>query len=399
VRGVQQSRDLSPKIARLLASTADFRGLAQHHLGRLSSGGGTEQLLETINEMRLTALLGSRAIALAPGSLGDSFANAVAETLATSRARSLALEAFGIRVVEYLEAAGIPALPLKGPFLAKRLYGDGGMRLVNDIDILVALEHTRKAAALIAEMGYVGDDPPWIEGIPDLHYVMRDPNRHLPRIELHWRIHWYEQEFSRALLERSAPGSDGLREARVEDELAALLLYYARDGFYGLRMAADIAGWWDAFCGTKTSSPVLERHWVDYPRLRRPFCAAALAAQQVVGVPAASLLPDSAFAEFRTRLAVRLTNWSQRGELDQLAANVDLIDGLLTPTDDLWRFLRRHAFLNRTEIASVYDLGPADRARTAIWQIVHGPKVGVRYLLGILGALLPRRARRPLRAS
>jgi hypothetical protein len=391
---VQQSGDLSLKIARLLASTAGFRGLAQRQLGLLSSGGGTEQLLETINEMRLTALLGSRAIALAPDSLGDPFADAVAETLATGRARSLALEAFGIRVVEHLEAAGIPALPLKGPFLAKRLYGDGGMRLVNDLDILVALEHTEKAAALIAEMGYVGDDPPWVEGIPDLHYVMRDPNRRLPRIELHWRIHWYEQDFSRALLERSVPGTDGPREARVDDELAALLLYYARDGFYGLRMAADIAGWWDAFGGTKASDPLLESHWLDYPRLRRPLSAAALAAQQVVGVPAGSLLPDAALAEIRTRLAVRLANWSQQGELDQQAANVDLVDGLLAPTDDLGRFLQRHAFLSRTEIASVYGLGPADRARTAAWQVVHGPKVGVRYLLGILGALLPRKAQR-----
>ena len=56
----------------------------------------------------------------------------------------------------------------------------------------------------------------------------------LPDIELHWRVHWYEAEFGALALARAESGPDGVRRLRTEDDLAALMLYQARDGFAGL---------------------------------------------------------------------------------------------------------------------------------------------------------------------
>jgi hypothetical protein len=71
-------------------------------------------------------------------------------------------------------------------------------------------------------------------GRPDLHHRLEHPGR--PAIDLHWRLHWHEEAFARDLLGRArATGT-----IAAADEAAALLLFYARDGFYGLRLAADI---------------------------------------------------------------------------------------------------------------------------------------------------------------
>src|SRR5689334_18128409 len=86
---------------------------------------------------RLVALLGSRALQAAADALPDEFRSAVDRDIAANRARGLALEGLAGHVIERLAAAGIRALALKGPFLARRLHGDEGLRATNDLDLLV----------------------------------------------------------------------------------------------------------------------------------------------------------------------------------------------------------------------------------------------------------------------
>lgn len=282
------------------------------------------------------------------------------------------------------------ALVLKGPPLSRRLYGDVGMRMVNDLDLLVAPKTVEASLKVLRSLGYASDT----EGNgrePDLHEELQDPLGRLARVDLHWRIHWYENEFSVAMLERSEKGgADVLRQALPEDELAALLLYYARDGFYGLRMAADIAGWWDRYGGDSRSEPVLADVWEQHPNLRRALAAGAIAAEETVGVPAHALVPSKAPGRVRTRMAVRLGNWSQVGDLDQLASNVELIDALLGPASQLGAFIRRQVLLTPGQIAAIYDVGPRNRLWLSLLRVLHVPKVLVRYLLGLVGALAAR---------
>jgi hypothetical protein len=260
------------------------------------------------------------------------------------------------------------------------------MRTVSDLDVLVAREHLNESVELIRRLGYVSDDPAWTRERPDIHYVLRSPSAQLPRIEVHWRVHWYEAAYSRDMLARSSPDQNGLRVAQIDDELAALLLYYARDGFYGLRLASDVAALLDQHAG-ELQKPALARHWAEYPGLRRVLHAASRVLAEVVGTPVSHLVPTPRATGARVRIAARLANWRQEGEFDQQVANIALVDGLLAPKRDLRSFLKRYVLLSKLEIANIYRLRPDQRLRIALWRLLHPPKVIARYLLGIVAAL------------
>jgi hypothetical protein len=243
--------------------------------------------------------------------------------------------------------------------------------------------------AVAGELGYRAEpvDPDQrSDGKPELHYTLRDPAGRLTRIDLHWRIHWYEDDFSRELLDASVSRSGRSREPRPEDDLAALLLFHARDGLFGLRGPADIAAWWDRHGASGATLP-LARHWDRYPALRRPLLAAALAAERAAAFPASLALPRAARTDARTRIAVRLANPSGAGEPDQLAANVALVDHLLSPRGGQRAALRRHVFLTPQRLGSTYDLARGPSPRRAAWRVMHPPKIALRYLLGVAGAL------------
>jgi len=50
-----------------------------------------------------------------------------------------------VQVVDLLRDAGIPAVPLKGPLLGERLWGDPTVRVGHDIDVLVPPDQAGKA--------------------------------------------------------------------------------------------------------------------------------------------------------------------------------------------------------------------------------------------------------------
>jgi hypothetical protein len=58
------------------------------------------------------------------------------------------------RVLTLLKEAGIPAIPLKGVTLAESLYGDVGLRLCTDIDVLVPRRMVAQAFHLLVASGY-----------------------------------------------------------------------------------------------------------------------------------------------------------------------------------------------------------------------------------------------------
>lgn len=58
------------------------------------------------------------------------------------------------RLLAVLDEAGIPAIPLKGVALAEALYGDSGLRVCSDIDILVPAKNFADAFRLFSSSGY-----------------------------------------------------------------------------------------------------------------------------------------------------------------------------------------------------------------------------------------------------
>jgi len=59
-----------------------------------------------------------------------------------------------VRLVQRLEAEGLPAIAFKGPLLAHRGYGNVAFRRFKDLDLLLPREHIARATDLLAAEGY-----------------------------------------------------------------------------------------------------------------------------------------------------------------------------------------------------------------------------------------------------
>jgi hypothetical protein len=343
--------------------------------------GQAERLAETVDWRRLAELLGNRrllatlgpivaGLALAPA--GDELAAAVARALESGRRHGAFLQLTGERVRAALVDAGIRCTALKGPGLSEAIYGDLGRRYSSDIDLLVAPEQLDAAVAVVRELGY---EPPVdridADGLPLLHFALIHERGLLPPIELHWRIHWYERRYARECLLAPAQAPAGWRPAPA-DELIALLLFYARDGFISLRHAADIAAWWDA-CGSQLQATAIDERIASYGALEPVLLASAKAAEKTVGLPAARIGGRGRRLGVRGAIAVRLADPHPHSSEVQLYADMGLIDGLLTPSGGLRALLRR-------QLVAPVDGGPR-RAPVKGWRAGSG----LAHTLGLLG--------------
>jgi Uncharacterised nucleotidyltransferase len=299
------------------------------------------RLTETLGTRKLLPPLGPRIIELARGRASEGFCSAVAAAIDAGRRQGTLLQLISLRIMTMLADAGISSTPLKGPMLGEAIYGDPGRRLSSDIDLLVAPESLSAAVEVVRELGYAPPtDHVQADGMPLLHFVLEHERGELPPVELHWRVHWYERSFARErLLPPARDLPDGWRPARA-DELAALLLFYARDGFLGLRLVSDVSAWWDVYGGELPVGAMGELA-DDYPALARVITAATNAAEKMVGLPGERVLSGTHRPSVRERVAVRLADSNPQSSESQLYADMGLVDGLLAPPGGFGPFVRR----------------------------------------------------------
>jgi Uncharacterised nucleotidyltransferase len=332
-------------------------------------------LLAELEYQRLAPLIGRRVIEAAGGSVPADFADAVSQATASAGDAGALLELMTLRIATALEADGVANVPLKGPLLARALHGDPGMRESRDVDVLVSRQNLGRAVDALAPLGWrpaAGEGPD-----PALHVVLVHESG-LPDIEVHWRLHWYEAEFGARALARAQKGADGIRRLRPEDNLAALMLYYARDGFAGLRHPIDTAAWWDAHGGA-CHGPVVEEIAGAHPALRCALTASAVLLERFVGVPARRLIGLPAHLSWGAERAVALANPFMRGRPQQITAEVSLVDGLLSPRGE------RTAFLRRRALPTARDLAPMPAGRSlALARADHILRVVRRYALAVV---------------
>jgi putative nucleotidyltransferase-like protein len=333
------SAEMTP-IQELILLSAATRERRQAQRERIDSLVGTvewEALSDQLVHGRLLPTLGPRIAELAGAEAPAEFREAASAAVEACRRQDALLLLIGQQVTEALRARGIAAAALKGPGLGAELHGEAGRRLSSDIDLLVPAARLREAVEVAAELGYEQPtDPVEQNGLPLLHFAM--PHGELPAVELHWRIHWYEERFAE---ERLLPPAGAAGDWRPEpvDRLVALLLYYARDGFTGMRQATDLAAWWDR-AGDGLGGGELEARLDAYPQLRPAVSAAARVADRMVGLPSARLLNGAGLGG-RGRVAVALADPRPYATMQQLYAEIALIDGLLTPRGGFGAYLRR----------------------------------------------------------
>lgn len=362
------------------AGTAARRQAARERTRQLVEALNWSRLTEMLRNRRLLPTLGPRVSELAGNHVADSFTMAVDEAIVTGCRQGALLQLVSTRIMTALSDAGIRSTALKGPLLGEAIYGEPGRRESSDIDLLVATEQLPAAVRVVQRLGYRSPrDHVGANGLPLLHFALAHERGELPPVELHWRIHWYERDFARERL--LSPLEDPLGKWRPApvDELAALLLFYARDGFIGLRLAADLSAWWDTF-GVHVQPDALDGLLGGYPALGRAILAAAMVAERVVGLPAAQIIGSVAEPRLRERMAARMANPNLRTSQAQLYADMGLIDCLLAPPGGLREFIRRQVLIPReVRIARARRAGE----QKAVSFVGHGARVVGRYGLAI----------------
>jgi hypothetical protein len=355
-----------------LVGTRARRDQARQRIVELADSVDFARLSSHLQRQRLLALVGSRLIQIydrAP----DSFVDEVKRQTLHGECHQLLFGHEARRFAHLLEDRDIATVPLKGPLLAERIYANPGLRgASSDLDYLVRAERLDEAVETIRALGYeLRDDDIWADGLPHYHYGLVPADPAMPKIELHWRVHWYETRFAPAMIERSELDSDGVRVASPRDELASLLLIYARDGFVGLRFAADIASWWDAYWARDTEPVSLEPLGEKYPSLRPALTSAVEVTERTLGIPGNELGFSAGRRPVRRKLAGRLANWRMHGTERQIARDITLIDLLLTPRG-AYRVFWRHYFLQPTsKYVREYGWPAEQRGRNQVRRAAH----------------------------
>jgi hypothetical protein len=347
-----------------LASTGEVRDAARARIGQLLGAVDRGAYAQLLTDRLLLPALGARAVALAPTALDGAWRAQVDDAVRQTRLRALVLDAALRRVVQTLESAGIPVLPLKGAVLGDRLYGDPGLRPAEDVDVLVPRAQLGAAVDVLRAHGYAAPrDPIWSDGLPEMHYTFVDPGALPVRIELHWRVHWAEHGFSGEVLSAARAAPDGLRRAFPAHELALLLLILARDSLYGPRLLTDIATWWDRL-GAELAPGALDAIVARHPSLRRALIAAALCAERFAGVPAHGLLTDTT-ADRSTRAALLLADPFHADERADVEGTVMLVDALLALGREKLGFVQRYYVQPAPYVRTTYHLADAPGAIVA----------------------------------
>lgn len=96
----------------------------------------------------------------------------------------------GTALTECLKAAGVASLPVRGPFLARDVFGDVAVRQSADIDILVSCRDRLKAWKACKEAGFISLDwecPLWPFDKHRIHWRLRHKDDSVV-CELHWAV-------------------------------------------------------------------------------------------------------------------------------------------------------------------------------------------------------------------
>jgi hypothetical protein len=165
--------------------------------------------------------------------------------------KSLRLTHELLRILDCLESHGIPAIPYKGPVLAKAVYGDIALRRFSDLDILIHAADVPGAKAAVYELGYTPtprlNEAEQAAHVASGHEWPFDGPLGNNLLEIQWRVlpRFYAVEFSiesffqRAL--RVDLGGSSVRTLAPEDLLLVLCVHTAKHVWSRLSWLCDIA--------------------------------------------------------------------------------------------------------------------------------------------------------------
>lgn len=237
--------------------------------------------------------------------------------------RNLLLRHKLVHLLGAFNRAGIPVMPLKGPWLSDLLYDDPGLRTMGDLDLLVQPDDRARGEALLLSEGI--QLPASLQGAEyDTSFIIRNN----VTVELHWDL--TEDHFaSLDLRELWASAERREWEGRTiwtmsqPDLLLYLCLHAVKDGLASLRTLLDITLVMERFGGSLPWREMAAQ--AGRLRIRTPVYVALCHARTLLGAPApaeflAAIRPPRGLA---WRLSEALLAW--RGGV--LHARPDLLVG------------------------------------------------------------------------
>ncbi|MDQ0063385.1 nucleotidyltransferase domain-containing protein [Paenibacillus harenae] len=166
----------------------------------------------------------------------------------------------------------IRALYLKGPVLAKELYGDISLRTSCDLDLLVPIADLHKVEDLLITLGYSKDE--YIHTILNdwkwrhHHYTFYHAEQNM-KIEVHWRLNpapsvepGFEQLWERRRI--SSLSSHPIHYLGREDLFQFLVSHGARHGWSRLRWLLDIKQLTEQQLDGSKLKTILRKHHYSY---------------------------------------------------------------------------------------------------------------------------------------
>jgi hypothetical protein len=382
MRPWSRSRDVlaEHELLRLLVGTREARQAAVARISALTATVDVARLEQTARAQSLFPLMAARLEEVAPSCMTAGMRERAATMTQETRHWSVAVEVMTEKLTSALERSGVPVVALKGPIMARELYGDPGLRVTTDIDLLVRPADFPGAIRLLSEEGYTAgviDD--WGDGLPLFEASMYPASTWSPGIDLHWRLHWHDEGFCEGAIRRSRP-PDGQTPRLLAplDLLAALCMIYARDGFWGLRGAADLAAWWDRYGSTIPPGGV-EEILREHPRLEEGIVAAAVVSNRLVGIPADRTVPGRGLRRRTSARAVRLANWDGSVPKSRISATRTLTDVLISH-GARWEAVARQVWPPASVVTRTYPRWLRRRVPVTALRLYYATRVCSSYL-------------------
>jgi len=233
-------------------------------------------------------------------------------------ARSLLCVSEARRIQKALDAAGLPALWLKGIALGQWLYASPHLRDTADIDLLLP-DHatTLRAAAVLKPLGYALPNP-HIAGNLVVHELLAWSERAQLELDLHWDLSndaLFANKFEWISLSEASMSLPGLGTARGLSPAHAFLhacMHRALNHLTGrhnrLRWLYDIHLIWEGM--TDSARSVVTGEGIEHG-IAEPVLSALLAAREVFGtaVEGSDLRRLTSAAAQETVRSVRLSSW------------------------------------------------------------------------------------------
>lgn len=165
---------------------------------------------------------------------------------ALQRLAQVDLVAASDEVLTTLDAAGVPAVALKGPVLGERLHGEPTLRVATDIDVMVAHDQIPASLAALERVGYRATRQALARVQTDFKHHVKLQREDRPEVELHYRLSTMfgvaipsEEMLARSLPYRTRGGAH-CRILSREDELVFLAIHAATHLFARLAWLYDI---------------------------------------------------------------------------------------------------------------------------------------------------------------